>query len=395
MLRKLTTLLLILSSFHYLAARTVVVLSMDAFRWDYPQMYNTPTLDSLSRVGVSAQFTPCFPSITFPNHYSMATGLHPDRHGLVHNSFYDRTLGRGYKISDRTAVEDPIFYGGEPIWVTAEKQGLRAASYFWVGSETKIQGRQPSDWYKYDSKVSFRTRADSVLAWMDRPEESRPNLIMWYIQEPDNISHGDTPEGPRTRRIVEDLDKLLNYFFTQARKLDMFEECDFIVLADHGMSTYYPDRYVNLANYLPIEKFTHVTTGPLVTLYPDLDYVDEAYRILKTVPNISVWRKGEVPARYHYGKNPRVGELVVLANEGTTVDFHKGGNRPRVGAAHGYDNSQPDMQAIFYAAGPSFKQGERHPALLNLNLYLMICKLLDLEPAPNDGDPKSFERMFK
>lgn len=393
MLRLTTTLLLLLSLLS-LSARTVVVLSMDAFRWDYPSKYHTPTLDSLGRAGVSAQFTPCFPSLTFPNHYSMATGLHPDHHGLVHNAFYDRELASGFRIADRQAVENPHFYGGEPIWVTAEKQGLRAATLFWVGSETKIQGRQPSDWHKYDGNLPFRSRADSVLSWMARPDSTRPDLIMWYIQEPDNISHGDTPDGPQTQAMVEELDQLLHYFFVEARQLPRFAECDFIVLADHGMSTYYPERYVNLGNYLPLERFTHLTAGPIVTLYPDADYLEEAYRILRTVPNISVWRKEEVPARYHYGKHPRVGELVVLANEGTTIDFRPT-DAPRLGAAHGYDNSQPDMQAIFYAAGPSFKSGERHPALLNLNLYPLLCRLLKIEPAPNDGDPKSFEPMLR
>lgn len=374
--------------------RYVVALSMDAFRWDYPCKYTTPTLDSLSAKGVTARFIPCFPSLTFPNHYSMATGLHPDRHGLVHNAFYDRKLKKGYRISNRKAVEDPVFYAGEPIWVTAEKQGLRTASFYWVGSETKIQGIQPTDWKIFNSKVSFQSRADSVIAWLERPQETRPNLIMWYLEEPDAVSHAHTPDGEPTRLMIEKIDSLLNRFFSSARNLDIFPQIDFILVGDHGMATYYPEKYVNLGKYLRQDKFRHLTSGPVIGLYPDPDYLEEAYRILKTVPNIQVWKKSELPARFDYGKNSRVGELVVLADAGTIVHFSDK-DEPKLGAAHGYDPANPDMHAIFLAAGPSFKKGYQQKPMVNVNLYTIIAQILGLDPAPNDGDPALVGEMME
>lgn len=372
----------------------VVVLSMDAFRWDYPHKYNTPTLDSLANSGVTSRFIPCFPSLTFPNHYSMATGLHPDRHGIVHNAFYDAELKKEYRIANREAVADPDFYAGEPIWVTAEQQGVRTASFFWVGSETKIKGIQPTDWKKFTSKIDFQSRADSVISWLQRPEESRPHLIMWYFEEPDAISHATTPDSKETRAMIEGLDALLGRFFESARQLAIFPQIDFILVGDHGMSTYYPERYVNLADYLPIDKFEHLASGPVINLYPKPEYVDSAYRVLKEVPHLNVWRKGEIPARFDYGKNKRVGELVVLAEPGTIIHFSEKRN-PKLGAAHGYDPAFPEMHAIFYGTGPSFKQGFQQQPMLNVNLYPLIAELLGLDPAPNDGDPELIRKMLR
>lgn len=370
--------------------RYVVVLSMDGFRSDYPSRAHTPTLDSLARVGIRAAFRPCFPSVTFPNHYSMATGLHPDHHGLIHNSFYAPDLQNVYRMGN----PDPAFYGGEPIWNTAEKQGIRTAAFYWVGSEYSIQGRQPSVWKPFDRSVPFSDRADSVIAWLRLPEKERPHLVLWYMEEPDAIGHKATPDSPLTLSKVEELDRILNHFFTQARTLDIFEQIDFIVVSDHGMATYTPDKYVNLADYLPRDSFEYIFDGVPTLLYPLPTYVDSAYAILKEVPRIQVWKKEEIPARYVYGSNPRIGELVVLPEIGTYVQFTSE-PRPRLAAAHGYDNYSLDMEAVFYAAGPSFKQHTELPVMANVNLYLIIARLLDLQPAPNDGDSVVVSALFR
>lgn len=361
--------------------RYVVVLSMDGFRSDYPKRAHTPTLDSLGKAGICSTFRPSYPSVTFPNHYSMATGLHPDHHGLVNNFFYDAELDSVYKMGNL----NPAFYGGEPIWNTAEKQGIRTASYYWVGTEIPVQGMQPSIWKAFDKSVSFADRADSVVSWLKLPEEVRPHLIMWYMEEPDAIGHSYTPDSSATLNKVEELDAVLNHFFTEARKLDIFDKIDFIVLSDHGMATYYPEKYVNLNDYLPRDSFDYVFDGVPTLLYPKKSYTDSAYAILKTVPHITVWKKEEIPAKYVYGSNPRIGDLVVSPQIGTYVQFREK-SAPRYGGAHGYDNFTPEMEAIFYAAGPSFKKNAEVPIMANVNLYLIIARLLGLQPAPNDGD---------
>jgi predicted AlkP superfamily pyrophosphatase or phosphodiesterase len=373
--------------------RYVVVLSMDGFRSDYPGRAHVPTLDSVARAGVKSVFRPSFPSVTFPNHYSMATGLHPDHHGLINNFFYAPDLDLVYRIGDDSAVTNPAFYGGEPIWNTAEKQGVRSASFYWVGSEAAIGGRRPSICKTYDKSVPFESRADSVVAWLGLPEDIRPHLVMWYMEEPDAIGHSDTPDSDTVIAMVEELDKVLKHFFSEARKLKHFKKIDFIIVSDHGMATYTPENYVNLNDYLPRDSFDYIFDGVPTLLYPKKTYLDSAYAILQQVPRVRAYKKEDVPPQFIYGKHPRIGDLVVIPDIGTYVQF-RSESHPRLGGAHGYDNFAPEMEAIFYATGPSFKKNSEQPPMANLNLYLIIARLLDLQPAPNDGDITAVERLF-
>lgn len=261
------------------------------------------------------------------------------------------------------------------------------ASFYWVGG-------QPSIWKPFDKSVPFSDRADSVISWLKLPEDVRPHLIMWYMEEPDAIGHSATPDSSATLDVVENLDKVLNHFFTEARQLDIFDKIDFIVLSDHGMATYYPEKYVNLNDYLPRDSFDCVFDGVPTLLYPKKTYVDTAYAILQKVPNITVWKKNEIPEKFVYGKNPRVSDLVVSPHIGTYVEFREKSS-PRYAATHGYDNFTPEMEAIFYAAGPSFKRHAEVPQMANVNLYLMIARLLNIQPAPNDGDSAVVQQLFK
>lgn len=374
--------------------RYVVVLSVDGFRWDYPSKAHTPTLDSLGKAGIRSTFRPSYPSNTFPNHYSMATGLHPDHHGLVNNNFYAEDIDSIYSMSNSHAVANPSFYGGEPIWNTAQKQGLKAASFYWVGSETAIQNMQPYIWKPFDGSVPFITRADSVISWLKRPEETRPQLIMWYYEEPDAIAHYAGTDSVATLDKVVEIDLVLNHFFNQARQLDIFEQIDFIVLSDHGMANYYPENYVNLNDYLPRDSFRFAFDGVPTTLYPKEGYTDEAMKILQTVPHVTAYRKEDIPEKYIYGTHPRIGEIVVMPDIGTYLHFREQ-SRTYFGSTHGYDNFAPEMQAIFYAAGPSFKKDTEVPPMANVNLYLLIARLLGIEPAPNDGDDAVIQQLLK
>ena len=372
--------------------RYVVVLSLDGFRYDYPELAKTPTLDSIARVGVRSTFRPSFPSNTFPNHYSMATGLHPDHHGIVNNSFYDPALGI-YMSRDKEAIANPDFYEGEPIWNTAEKQGIRTATYYWIGSETPVQGLQPSICKPFDDTTPFVDRADSVIAWLQLPKEIRPHLIMWYIEEPDAIGHTSSPDSEEVISVVEKLDEVVNYFFAKARQLDIFDKIDFIVLSDHGMATVQPERIINLQEFLPRDSFEHVFEGVPALLYPKKGFEDSAYHTLSQIPDITVWKKDEVPAIYIYGTHPRIGDLIVLPSIGGYVQF-----RPTLalwtGGTHGYDNFTPEMQAIFYATGPSFKKGVELPPMANVNLYLIIARLLGIQPVQTDGNQQEIESLF-
>lgn len=371
----------------------VVVLSLDGFRSDYSSKAHTPTLDSLARVGVKSSFRPSFPSLTFPNHYSMATGLYPDHHGIVSNSFYAPDLNKVYHTWNFEDITNGDFYGGEPIWITAEKQGIKSATFYWVGSETKDKKLQPSIWKKFDKKISFSNRADSVISWLALPEQQRPHLIMWYMEEPDHTGHIKGPDSPQIIPVIENLDKELNRFFTKARTLAIFDKIDFIIVSDHGMATYTSEQYIDLADYLPKDSFDHICNGIPALLYPKSSYLDSAYAKLKRIPHLSVWKKEEVPEKYAYGKNPRVGDLVVLPDVGNIILFGEDVEKIN-GGTHGYDTYAPEMEGIFYAAGPSFKKNITFPSMANVNLYPLIANLLDIHPAPNDGEEAIINQLL-
>ena len=230
----------------------VVILSMDAFRHDLNTLYNTPTLDSVAHVGVYSKVMPCFPSNTFPNHYAMATGLHPDHHGIVNNTFFDETTYKTYSISDDAARANPDFYKGEPIWNTVERQGLTAHVYGWVGIDAPINGRKPTVAMPYDYRLSYKQLADKVLGAMcNQDVEEIPNLVMWYFDQPDAVEHDYSPISSQTRKVVEEIDQALAYFMREVRRSPVYDKINFIFTGDHGMTELDPEKYYNIYNLIP------------------------------------------------------------------------------------------------------------------------------------------------
>jgi len=363
----------------------VIMLSLDAFRWDYSTIYNTPNLNRIAQEGVKADaMISCYPSKTFPNHYSMATGLYPENHGIVNNSFYDPTLGF-YSIGDRQSVEFPDFYGGEPIWVTAEKQGVKTASFYWVGSETQIEGIQPTYWKKYKQRVPFSNRIDTIIHWLSLPQKARPRLITWYYHEPDWTSHENGPVSAQTKIVVERIDSLLGVFISKVNALPYASKINIIIVSDHGMAPISRDKLINLSDYIDKDWFDVVGGGnPIYNLQPKDQYKKQALDILKKIPNLKVWERDSIPIRYHYGKNPRICDILIEADLGYSVSWS--GDKDRFsGGTHGYDNMYPEMQGIFYAYGPAFKKGYKQPPFMNIDLYPMIAYILGIKPEKVDG----------
>ncbi len=237
----------------------LIVLSMDGFRWDYPDKATTPTLDSLAKVGTKAEsIKPCFPTKTFPNHYAIATGLYPDNHGLVLNDFTAVDLNTSYQVRKREAVQNGVFYKGTPIWNAAEKQGIKAATLFWVGSSADIQGIRPSIWSPYNEQLSQEARIDSIVMWLKKPEPEKPHLILWYYHEPDGIGHMVGPEGKEIVPAIENLDKFLGNFFTAMRKLPDFNKYNFIITSDHGMGQISDEKLINLDNIVDTSNIEYI-----------------------------------------------------------------------------------------------------------------------------------------
>lgn len=373
----------------------VIMLSMDGFRWDYTEFAHTPVLDSLAEVGVKAEsIKPSFPTKTFPNHYTMATGLYPDNHGIVENSFYAPDLDKYYKISDREAVENGEFYGGEPIWVTAEKQNIKSATLFWVGSEAMIKGYRPSIWMRYDNDLPYHARVDSIVNWLSLPLSQRPRLLMWYVDEPDHTGHYSGPNGAHTKAAVESLDSLLGHYFTQMRKIPFYDKINFIITSDHGMGETTSDRVILIDEVFDTADIEYMGGwNPDFNLKVKPGKLDKVYQQLKNTPHLYTWKHDSIPARLHYGNNPRTLDLTIVAYPGWAIAST---SYPKVGGgAHGYDNNFQDMNAIFYAAGPAFKNGFSHPTFENIDIYPLIANLLHLAPAKTDGKLENVSSMLK
>jgi len=394
----------------------VIVLSLDGFRWDYPDLYPTPNLKRLARSGSKAEsLQPSYPTKTFPNHYTIATGLYPDHHGIVQNSFYDPQLDRVFRMGDRKAVEDSVFWQGESIWETAEQQGVRTASYFWVGTESNERYR-PVLRKPYEDGFPYKQQIDTVFKWLALPSEQRPALIMFYFDEPDKTSHDFGPVSEETKEVVERVDGLVGELIRGLKKIGRKSgiEIDLVVLSDHGMGYIPEGQQVFLEDAVDLKKIKRINGGnPVLTLEPEAGFLDEVYSRLKPVSHLKVWKREELPAHYHYGTNQRIPALVVEADSAYGIEIrHKAqgsGLKAEVRnkdmgrglkglyslGMHGYDPDNRDMHGIFYAAGPSFKKGFVQPTFENVNIYELLAKLLEIRPAKTDGNLRVVQGMLK
>ncbi len=373
----------------------VVLISVDAFRWDYPDIYNTPNLDELARDGVKAdRLIPSFPTLTFPNHYTIATGLYPDNHGLVNNNFPAPDLGLYYRMGDNNAVMNPAFYGGEPIWVTAETQEILSATFFWVGSEAPVKGKHATYWKVYDESITYEARIDTVVKWLSYSPEKRPGFITLYFDEPDATGHDFGPVSPQTKEVVERLDSLIGVLRLKLSDLPHAKRINIVVLSDHGMSPVSPERYVNLKNIVPEKLIASIFgSNPVYSINPAEGKKDSVLYYLRKAEGIKAYEKSELPARLHYGSNPRIQDIVVIADSSWSIGTRRNASRNK--GAHGYDNANTDMHAIFYAAGPAFKKSYSFNQLNNVDIYNLICKILKITPAKNDGDINNIKHLLK
>ena len=366
----------------------VLLISMDGFRYDYLDKANTPNFDKIVNTGASAKaLIPVFTSKTFPNHYSIATGMYAENHGLIANTFFANDLNKQYSIRDRNAVENGAFYGGEPIWVTAENQNVISASYFWVGSEAVINGQQPTYWKKYNQKVSFESRIDSVISWYSKPVQSRPRLILLYFHEPDWTGHEYGPNSNETISQIENMDNVFGNLISKISKLSIYNNLNIIIVSDHGMTEVKPDRTIDLSLVTDLSNMRVNGAGPTVFISSkSKKQLKQTYKQLKNIDNADVYWKQNIPKRFHYRNHVRIPDLLVLANEGwSLMPLGHGSSTPK--GSHGYDNQLDNMKAIFMAKGPSFKKGYRRDEFENIHIYPLITHILGIKSYPNiDGD---------
>ena len=382
---------------------TVILVSFDGWRWDYAQKYSAPTITRLMREGVSTSLIPSFPSKTFPNHYTIVTGLYPGHHGIVANSVKDPPTGRRLLMSNRKEVQDALWWGGVPIWVTSQRAGQAAAPLFWPGSEAPIQGEWARFWEPFDEKVPANTRIDRLLSWLDLPAAERPTFLTAYFSDVDGAGHANGPDSRPVADAVRRVDRYLERLVRGLETRRLQDRVNLVIVSDHGMAEDSAHRIVVLDDYLSLDDVDVIDLNPTLGLFPPPDREEAVYRALVGAhPRLKVFRKAETPANWHYRDHPRIPPIVGVADEGWQVMRRSAlaGQLARAtrgpGGAHGYDPALAmSMRGIFVARGPAFRSGVTVPPFENVHIYHAIMQVLGLTPAANDGDPRIARTLLR
>jgi predicted AlkP superfamily pyrophosphatase or phosphodiesterase len=362
----------------------VVLVSLDGFRYDYPRKYGAPHLLQLAAHGASAPegMLPAYPSLTFPNHISIVTGLYPEHHGIVGNSFWDPAREQTYVYTQTQFNSDGSWYSGTPLWVLAEQQGMRSACLFWPGSEAEIQGKRPSYYLRFDDKYDDEKRVDQVVAWLKLPAELRPHFITLYYSNVDHAGHNYGPDSDEVRAAVHHVDTMVGDL--QAKIATLRLPVDIVVVADHGMVTLQGGP-VTLSDYADLSQFH--TEGSSLYPKPDAD-IQETYEefLAHPDPRFKVYRRADLPAYLHFDANPREGDPVIVPSGPFIIRASgaEGENKHRGG--HGFNpRTMPEMKAIFFAAGPDIRPGVQLKPFENVNIYPFLAEILGLTPPDVDG----------
>lgn len=378
----------------------LLLVSIDGFRADYLDRGKTPHLAALAAAGVRADaLRPSFPSLTFPNHYTLVTGLYPDHHGIVHNRIEGDGENDKFVYNDASTTADGRWWGGEPIWVGAERQGLRSATMFWPGSDTAIAGVRPSYWKPFDRNVSPEERVDTVLGWLDLPPTQRPRFLTLYFEHVDRAGHDHGPSSPEVNNALADIDAALGRLLDGLAARGLTDAINLLVVSDHGLAAASNARVVVVDDVVNLKRVRAVNYGVVAGFAPEPGQQAYAYKTLvKRHDHMRCWRRTQMPARFHYGSNPRIPPIVCLADPGWIIarsDWLKehADDSPR--GEHGYDNDLPEMRALFIASGPSFRRGTRVPEFDNVDVYPLMAHLLHIKPAPNDGNPKTMRGILR
>jgi predicted AlkP superfamily pyrophosphatase or phosphodiesterase len=375
----------------------VILISADGFRYDYAEKYRAENLLRLSNSGVrAASMIPSFPSVTFPNHYTLVTGLYPSHHGLVGNSFYDPGKNASYSMGDKNKVRDSSWYGGTPLWVLAEQQHMLAASLFWVGSEAAEKGIRPTYYYDYNEQIPVSRRIQIVKEWLSLPAEQRPHLITFYLSEPDHAGHRYGPEAPETAQAVRMVDSVINQLTIAVKATGL--PVNFVFVADHGMTAVDREHPLPMPAAIDPAKFIIPSSGTMIDLHAKnkVDIMPVYEQLKKDEKDYKVYLKTNMPEHFHYGANDdkynRIGDILVIPEWPKVFSNRKPG-----AGYHGFDPAQvKDMHATFFAWGPNFKSGLKIPAFENVNVYPMISELLKLEiTEPIDGKKEVLHNLLK
>ena len=375
-------------------AGPVILISIDGFRWDYLQRYEAPTLRQLAAAGGHIRsLTPSYPSKTFPNHYTLVTGLRPAHHGIVGNWFYDPATGESFGMKKPESNTNPRWWGGEPIWITAERQGVRSGCYFWPGSEAPHDGRLASFWLPFNDRLPSPDRVDGVLHWLDLPPAQRPRLITLYFSAVDSAGHKLGPDSPAMQNSITEVDQAIARLLAGLDRLGLHGQANLVIVSDHGMSLTSPDRVIFLEDLMELSSVEVEATGTYAGVRPKpgtRTAAELADAIRARAPaHLQVYERDHLPPRFHYDHNDRIPAVMLVPDDQWSLEVKTGWPARAANydkGSHGWDNATPNMGALFIASGPAFKPGVELPAADNIHVYNLLCALLGISPAPNDGD---------
>lgn len=371
----------------------VLLISIDGFTNEYLERNETPNFDLFLSEGVKAEYlTSVFPTNTFPTHWSIATGLYVENHGIIANSFYDYELEARFSFGPVGGPNDERWWGGEPIWITAEKEGKTAATFFWPGSEATINGFRPTLWIDYDGSIPDSVRIDSVMNWLDPAGDVQADFATLYFSFVDSRGHAFGPESSEVDQAVEEMDAILGDLMDQKNEVGLNNRLNIIIVSDHGMASTSSERVIFLEEIIDLNIVDMVTWTPVAMIKPDEGKTSEVYEALKSnEENYRVYLKEELPERFHFRNHYRIPEIIMIADVGYTITSRPFFNQRGVSAGtHGYDNLAPEMRTFFAANGPDFVNGVTSPPFESVHIYELIANILGIQPAENDG---SFEEV--
>lgn len=369
----------------------LILISIDGFRWDYFNRTETPHFDELIAGGVQAEsLIPVFPSKTFPNHYSIVTGLYAENHGIVANRMYDPEFDAWFYIGENSEpVSESRWWEGEPIWVTVEKQNKIAACMFWPGSEAEIQGIRPTYWRQYDHDLPKEERISQVLTWLNLEEESRPDFITLYFSDTDSWGHEYGPDQVEMVGVIEEIDESMGALLDSLEVRNLKDKINIIVVSDHGMSALSRGRVIFLDDYINLDDVLFVDYSPVAALRPNEEKEDSIYlSLVNAHPNMTVYLKEEIPKRLHYRNHRRITPIICIADDGWSITDHSYfDSHPDAftGGTHGYDPVYDSMHGVCIASGPAFSDGITVPPIKNIHLYSLMAQVMNLQPAETDG----------
>ena len=379
-----------------------ILISLDGFRADYLDRGNTPALGALAGDGARGAMRPSFPSLTYPNHYTLVTGKRPDHNGMVNNTLEaDEVPGVSFSMSNHDAVGDGRWWDqAKPIWVSAEQQGVHAGILFWPGSEAQIDGVRPSYWKVYDEKLAYEARIDMVLSWIDAKAPPL-GLATLYFDVTDTEGHHYGPDSPEVKAAAAQADAAIGRLVAGLKARGLYETTNIVVVADHGMAPQPLSGLVEVSTLVDPAKVKFVSTGSVVGVraLPGFE-AEVAATMLKAHSHLTCWTKDKIPARYGYGTNPRVPPIVCLADRGwyfvtASALAKRWKEHPRDGGAHGYDPFDPTMRAVFVAHGPAFKSGVVLPVFDNVDVYPLLTRLIGVKGDKGDGSLKPLKAALR